>query len=88
VTADFTLDISKEIKGRIGHCRASVREAIRRRLLEIAATAGRSRNGAKVHAHEGPSPSFYVYEGHRVFYRIDSASRRVVVRSVELLPID
>jgi hypothetical protein len=88
VTTAFTLDISKELTGRIGRCRASVREAIRRRLREIATSAARGRAASKAPKPKGPSPRFYVYEGHRVLYHIDPASRRVVVRRLERLPID
>lgn len=88
MTTAFTLDISKALTERIGRCRASVREAIRRRFREIATSAGRGRAGSKAPAPKGPSPRFYVYEGHRVLYHVDSSSRRVVVRSLERLPID
>jgi hypothetical protein len=81
MAADFKLHISKELQGRIRRCRASVREAILTRLREIAVAAGKIRSKAKEPAHKGPSPRFYVYEGHRILYHLDAAHRRVVVQS-------
>jgi hypothetical protein len=85
--ADFTLHITKELEGRIRRCRASVREAIGTRLREIAVAAGKIRSKAKEPAHKGPSPRFYVYEGHRILYHLDAARRRVVVLNLALLRI-
>ena len=77
----FTLKIGADIERQLGRCRISVREAIRSRLrmaveeLTLAGDAGtRVRSTAA-----GPPSRFYVWEGYRVSYRIDPASRSVVV---------
>jgi mRNA-degrading endonuclease RelE of RelBE toxin-antitoxin system len=87
-TAEYSFQISDEIEGRMRRCRASVRTAIREKLGEIATSAGKGRRRAKVLDRKEPPLRFYVYEGYRVAYQLDSAGRRVVVLDVELLPID
>jgi mRNA-degrading endonuclease RelE of RelBE toxin-antitoxin system len=79
----YGLHISKEIELRLGRCRASIRSAIRERLQEIVTTAGKTRSAGKSSEREPPL-RFYVYEGYRVFYQIDPASRRVVVLDFEV----
>jgi len=95
VTTDFAFHISDEIERRMRRCRAPVREAIRKRLGEIAASAGKSRarakasdRGARAPERKEPPLRFYVYEGYRIAYRLDAASRRLVVLNLELLPAD
>ena len=77
----FTLQIGADIERQLRRCRASVREAIRSRLrttveeLSLAGDAGPRVRSTSA----GPPPRFYVWEGYRVSYRIDPASRSVVV---------
>ena len=81
-TSEYGLQMSKEIEGRLGRYRAPIRAAIRARLAEIAATAGKgsARGGAKRPAAQKEPPlRFYVYEGYRVFYQVDPGTRRVVI---------
>jgi hypothetical protein len=92
MNTEFVLHISKAIEGRLLRCRASVRTAIRARLGEIADGAGKARRGAKAPTRsvgpvkQSPPLRFYVYEGYRIFYRIDSGSRQVVVMDFGLVP--
>jgi hypothetical protein len=72
-----------------------MRAAIRKRLDEIAASAGnvagsaeRSARPAKAPVRKAPPLRFYVYEGYRVAYQLDPDSRKVVVIELELLPVD
>ena len=87
-TKEFTAQVPDEIESRIRRCRASVRTAIRAKLGEIAASAGKGSRSVKAPDRKEPPLRFYVYEGYRVAYQIDAASRRVVVLDLELLPID
>jgi mRNA-degrading endonuclease RelE of RelBE toxin-antitoxin system len=87
VTTEYGLHISDDIEKQIRRCRAPVRAAIKRHLREIAAGAGKARSGAKAPTLKEPPLRFYVYEGHRIAYQLDSASRRVVVTDIELLAI-
>jgi hypothetical protein len=95
VTTDYAFHISHEVERRMSRCRAPVRAAIRKRLGEIAASAGKSRararapdGRAKAPARKDPPLRFYVYEGYRIAYHLDAASRRLVVLNLELLPAD
>ena len=92
MTPEYGFDISDEIERRMRRCRAPMRAAIRKRLGEIAASAGKiSGKGprrAKVSARKEPALRFYVYEGYRIAYQLDPESRRVVVLDLELLPVD
>jgi mRNA-degrading endonuclease RelE of RelBE toxin-antitoxin system len=89
VTNDYVVRISTEIEGRMRRCHASVRTAIQKRLAEIAVSAGNARRRrAKAVDQKHPPLRFYVYEGYRIAYQLDSATRRVVVLDIELLPVD
>jgi hypothetical protein len=92
--SSYGFQISAEIERRMRRCRAPMRAAIRKRLDEIAASAGnvgsakRSARPAKAPVRKGPPLRFYVYEGYRVAYHLDPDSRKVVVIELELLPVD
>jgi mRNA-degrading endonuclease RelE of RelBE toxin-antitoxin system len=89
VAPDYVVRISAELEGRMRRCHASVRTAIQKRLAEIAASAGNNpRRRAKALDQKHPPLRFYVYEGYRIAYQLDSESRRVVVLDIELLPVD
>jgi mRNA-degrading endonuclease RelE of RelBE toxin-antitoxin system len=89
VTNDYVVLISAEIEGRMRRCHAAVRMAIQERLAEIAVSAGNNRRRrAKALEQKHPPLRFYVYEGYRIAYQLDSASRRVVVLDIQLLPVD
>ena len=89
MTTDYVIRVSAEIEGRMRRCHASVRTAIQRRLAEIAVSAGTTRRRrAKALDQKHPPLRFYVYEGYRIAYQLDSATRRVVVLDIELLPVD
>jgi mRNA-degrading endonuclease RelE of RelBE toxin-antitoxin system len=77
--AEYKLQISSELEGRLSRCRASIRGAIRERLQAIAAAATKGPVPSKAAAQKQPPLRFYVYEGYRVFYQVDAGTRRVVV---------
>jgi hypothetical protein len=88
VPPEYGFHISDEIERRMRRCRAPIRAAIRRRLDEIAASAGTAVRRAKSSAAKEPALRFYVYEGYRIAYQLDAQSRQVVVLDLELLPVD
>jgi hypothetical protein len=87
VAADYGVRMSAEIEGRMRRCRASVRAAIQKQLGDIAASAGGTRRRAKVPEPKEPPLRFYVYEGYRISYQLDSETRRVVVLDIQLLAV-
>ena len=82
--AEFQLQVPQEIERRLGRCRASVRDAIRERLREIAVGAGKGRSRTNPTQPREPPLRFYVYEGYRVFYQVDPETRRVVVLDLDV----
>jgi mRNA-degrading endonuclease RelE of RelBE toxin-antitoxin system len=77
----FTLHIPNEIAAQLRRCRVSIRRSIRKRLQEIVqglAIADPSERKTPVDP-GAPHLRFYVYEGYRVSYEVDPASRKVVV---------
>jgi mRNA-degrading endonuclease RelE of RelBE toxin-antitoxin system len=85
---EYGFQISDEIERRMRRCRAPLREAIQKRLAEIATSAGQSRRSGKTVVRKEPALRFYVYEGYRIAYQLDAGSRRVVVLDIQLLPVD
>jgi mRNA-degrading endonuclease RelE of RelBE toxin-antitoxin system len=85
---DYAFQLSDEIEGQRRRCRASVRTAIRKRLAEIAESAGQSRRRGKAADKKVPPLRFYVYEGYRIAYQLDSSRRRVIILNLEVLPVD
>ncbi len=82
---EYVLRIPKEVEQRLLECTSSMREAIAGRLQEIVQRASEvARTVAKPTLPRAPALRFYVFEGYRVFYRIEPRSRRVVV--LELRP--
>jgi hypothetical protein len=85
VMREYTLQIPKAIKGQIDRCRASIRRTIAERLRAIveavavrpALAAGPRRR--KPTPERGPPSRFYVLEGYRVSYLVNTVTRRVVV---------
>ena len=77
----YDLHVPDAIASRLRQCRAPVRRAIETRLQEIALAAAERQSGARrrAAATAGPPLRFYIYEGYRVFYRVDPTSRRIVV---------
>jgi mRNA-degrading endonuclease RelE of RelBE toxin-antitoxin system len=88
VTSEYGSHISAEVERRMRRYRAPVRAAIRSRIDEIAASAGKSRRRGKALDLKEPPLRFYVYEGYRIVYQLDSGKRRVVVLDIDLLPVD
>ena len=88
MTTDYGFHISGELEKRMRRCRAPMRAAIRKRLDEIAASAGKGARRAKTPSGKAPPLRFYVYEGYRIAYQLDSKSREVVVLDLQLLPIE
>ena len=84
--AEYKVHLATGMKGRIGRCRASVRAAIADGLHSIAVTAGQSHGRAQASVKKGPSMRFYVYEAYRIFYQLDTRTRRVVVLDVGIMP--
>ena len=78
-SVDYGLLISKELEGRLGRYRAPIRSAIQSRLKDIARDAGKRKSQRKGAEPREPPLRFYVYEGYRVFYQLDSRTRRLVV---------
>jgi mRNA-degrading endonuclease RelE of RelBE toxin-antitoxin system len=77
---DYALRIPKAIEDRLLRCTGSMRQAISERLQEIArAAAQRTLRPASVAKKEGPALRFYVFEGYRIFYRLDRDTRSVIV---------
>jgi mRNA-degrading endonuclease RelE of RelBE toxin-antitoxin system len=76
----YTLEIPAEVKRQLRRFRASIRGSIQTHLQEIVdgATA-RPSAGKKAAPHQGPPLRFYVFEGCRVFYQVNTTARRVVV---------
>ena len=76
----YRLSIPEAVERQLRSCRASIRASIRKRLDEIADRAGAGPVSRKREpAPQGPPARFYVFEGYRVFYRVDPATRSVVV---------
>jgi hypothetical protein len=76
----YQLHIPKEIEQRLRRCRSSTCQAIRTRLLAIAAaeTAKRVDRRLKLPS-PGPPLRFYSSESYRVSYQIDPHRRKIVV---------
>jgi len=84
--AEYALRFSKETERRLLRCRASVRAAIRGRLESIALAAAKPSRRAKQPGPNEPPLRFYVYEGYRVVYQVDEATRRVIVLDLAAVP--
>ena len=77
--AEYALRFSKESERRLLRCRASIRTAIRGRLEGIALAAAKPSPRSRQPGPNEPPLRFYVYEGYRVVYQVDEATRRVIV---------
>jgi mRNA-degrading endonuclease RelE of RelBE toxin-antitoxin system len=86
-TSEFGFHISDAVEKRMRRWRAPVREEVRRRLAEIAESAGKVVRKAKAPDRKEPPLRFYVYEGYRIAYQVEEQLRRVVVLDIELLPV-
>ena len=75
---DYALRIPKEIEEQLARCTDSMRQAIKVRLMEIARVASR-RVATRPKASGAPPLRFYVFEGYRIFYRLERSKRSVVV---------
>ena len=84
--AEYALRFSKETERRLLRCRASVRAAIRERLESIALSAAKPGRRSKQPGPNEPPLRFYVYEGYRVVYQVDEATRRVIVLDLAAVP--
>ena len=84
--AEYALSFPKETERRLLRCRASVRAAIRGRLESIAMAAAKPSRRPKQPGPNEPPLRFYVYEGYRVVYQVDEASRRVIVLDLAAVP--
>jgi hypothetical protein len=87
MNSEYGLHIPDELEKRMLRCRAPVRDAIRKRLRDIAIGAGKNRQRVKTAAAREPPLRFYVYEGYKIAYQLDAADRRVIVLDIELLPV-
>lgn len=85
---EYGLHVPDELEKRLLHARAPVRDTIRERLRQIAIGAAEGGNRIDTVAAGAPPLRFYVYEGYRIVYRLDTESRRVIVLDIELLPIE
>ena len=83
-TTDYGFQISPEIERHMRGYRASIRQAIRARLGEIAQRAGRARQPETRTVQKEPTLRFNADEGYRIAYQVDSQTRRVVVLDIEL----
>jgi mRNA-degrading endonuclease RelE of RelBE toxin-antitoxin system len=84
-TRPYTLQIPKAIKGQLQRCRASIQRTIAERLRVIVESVvapsvqADGRVGRKPRPEKGPLSRFYVLEGYRVSYLVNTVTRRVVV---------
>lgn len=78
----YKLHILEDVERKLRRCRVTIRDAIHRRLGEIAHAA----QGIVGPVPIGPRFRFYVYEGYRVFYRVDPTTRQVVVLELAFEP--
>jgi mRNA-degrading endonuclease RelE of RelBE toxin-antitoxin system len=83
---EYSLSFSREVERRFRRFRVSIRTAIRQRLQDIVTAAGKLRPRAKPLARQEPPLRFYVYEGFRIVYQVDSETRRVVVLDIAAVP--
>jgi mRNA-degrading endonuclease RelE of RelBE toxin-antitoxin system len=84
--AEYALKFSKETERRLLRCRAAVRVAIRGRLESIALAAAKPSRRSKQAGPNEPPMRFYVYEGYRVVYQVDEATRRIIVLDLAAVP--
>jgi mRNA-degrading endonuclease RelE of RelBE toxin-antitoxin system len=75
----YGLHISTDIERRLARCRVSIQGAVRDRLQEIAAVAGKGSGRVKRSAPKEPAFRFYIHDSYRVFYQVDPVARRIVV---------
>jgi hypothetical protein len=76
----FTLQIPSDVERQLRQCRFSLQTSIRKRLQEIVqGAAAIPRKRRQPPAPKGPPLRFYVFEGCRVFYRVNPLTRTVVV---------
>ena len=85
-STEYSLEFTREVERRFLRYRASIRTAIRQRLEDIVAAAGKARARAKMLVGKEPPLRFYVYEGFRVVYQVDLQTRRVVVLDIAAVP--
>jgi mRNA-degrading endonuclease RelE of RelBE toxin-antitoxin system len=85
--AEYAVRFTKETERRFLRYRTSVRTAIRVRLDAIAAeAAGNAVRRLKPPRRNEPPLRFYVYDGYRVVYQVDEATRRVVILDLAAVP--
>ncbi len=89
--AEYALKFSGETERRFLRCRASMRTAIRERLESIALAAAKPSRRKPSRRSKQPGPNepplrFYVYEGFRIVYQVDEATRRVIVLDLAAVP--
>jgi mRNA-degrading endonuclease RelE of RelBE toxin-antitoxin system len=77
----FTLEIPDEIERQLRKCRGVIQKSIQKRLADILESVAASPK--KTASSGGPPLRFYVYEGFRVSYQINPATRRVVVLNIK-----
>jgi len=75
VPSDFTVHIPAEINERLDRCRDSVGIAMRARLQNVAAAAGKTPAASRL----GTPMRFYVAENVRIDYTVDTEAQTVSV---------
>ena len=82
----YTLQIPKAIEQRLGKCRGSMRRTIAERLGQIldALTPADRHPQRTSPLPQGPPLRFYVLEGYRISYRVNTVAQRVIV--IDLQP--
>jgi mRNA-degrading endonuclease RelE of RelBE toxin-antitoxin system len=81
----YTLQLPERLERQLRRFRASLRQSIRARLQEIVESlAAPALTGPSSKVLKGPPLRFYVFEGYRVSYQVDPATRSVLV--LELRP--
>jgi mRNA-degrading endonuclease RelE of RelBE toxin-antitoxin system len=81
---DYTLHVPDDVARQLQHCRASMRVSIQKALQGIVESAAAKRPLRKpASIAKGPPLRLYVFEGFRVSYQVDAATRRVVVLDMQ-----
>ncbi len=88
MNTDYGLHLSDHLEKRILRYRAPLRDALRGRMQQIASGAGKARQRGKALTSREPPLRVDVYEGYRIAYQIDGATRRVVVLDIERVAVN
>jgi mRNA-degrading endonuclease RelE of RelBE toxin-antitoxin system len=81
---EYTLHLPDDVARQLQRCRASIRVSIQKALQNIVESAAAKRPVRKATSvTTGPPLRLYVFEGFRLSYQVDPATRRVVVLDMQ-----